>query len=428
MSRLLLVLFTVSNLLAQGRLTQGTNITCTTGVTTGRFAVYVACHFNENIRKTRRNFNVYHYPFSVGGEADMTTGNEIVFCNWIRGQDSLKCKTEPGFHLDEKVSDRLTVAITQVTADAAGVYVCQLVPDQQDLVLPCSLYVSEDMTQDGDKQTLTGQPRGETDSHVPVIIGLSGVIFIMVATIVAGITLFAYMRRKYNWTRRLTPELQTLNGERAVSPAESEAEDPTYARVNDTDVPLLSHPVDSRNGADGYCVPYPYSLPSRAGKDPSPPTPETSATGGAQGAASPGKWGTEEEEHELKELETAPVPSKEEEIAVQSSTPLAQDKCLKDQGPQATRPQANGSNPEHVESWGTTRLCAFLKEQDISKLVIDAFKSRNISGSDFEDFDYREALKEDVDETHLIRLGAVLQELKDTKIKQQIGNRQVIWV
>jgi hypothetical protein len=65
----------------------------------------------------------------------------VVLCNWNGAK--LECNIQPGYNFDErKVSDTLVLNMTPVREDMAGMYVCQLVPDDSIPVRPCHLNVT----------------------------------------------------------------------------------------------------------------------------------------------------------------------------------------------------------------------------------------------------------------------------------------------
>jgi hypothetical protein len=94
-----------------------------------------------------RNATLTHFYFLFF----IYTGTYILLCNW--NADKLECTVQPGYKFDQaSVASTLDVHIPSVQPSMAGMYVCQLVPDDSIPVTTCHLNVTGKTTKTHSKK------------------------------------------------------------------------------------------------------------------------------------------------------------------------------------------------------------------------------------------------------------------------------------
>lgn len=200
---------------------QNSTITCTAGVDRARQIASISCHFREDIRKTRRNFNVIRYPFDNKGGPDLNTANDVLLCNWIHEQNSLECKTDQSYTFDKNVDSSLMLDISRVSTGVAGVYVCQLVPDRNDHVEPCFLHAN--FTDELIDKEDDGQSSSESSTGLII-----GILVPITLIIICSILLAIFRRQIRNYIKR--PKSGNDTGSQAATrfPPDTDYSEPLF--------------------------------------------------------------------------------------------------------------------------------------------------------------------------------------------------------
>ncbi|KAK7466031.1 hypothetical protein BaRGS_00037401, partial [Batillaria attramentaria] len=127
---LLMVLLAASSLFCR---TQGSTSGCTTNHTED--TAHVTCFFSDDITRNKRHVTVMRYPLLV----DSDDAELVLRCVWLAA-GGVSCITSKGYAFNNKLSDTLTVTISNLTKDFEGRYICLTTPTETvDNFVECNL-------------------------------------------------------------------------------------------------------------------------------------------------------------------------------------------------------------------------------------------------------------------------------------------------
>lgn len=212
-------------------------ITCDAPAVTEGEPATITCHFNQDVKQTRKQFLVKRRLYWAKFDPDSM--ETMMTCYWINTQSDVQCNSAKGFQL-RHLGSKTTIDITRASQSLTGSYTCEVVPSDPEDIQSCEFLLKEST----EEATRASTQLNNQNVHVEMD-SVKGAVFVVVALclviliVLVGVVMLVF--RKKLKARCSMCLFTTSSPSSSHEPVEEEAEiellqhlTPTSAGINTT--------------------------------------------------------------------------------------------------------------------------------------------------------------------------------------------------